>query len=116
LGTVRGGAGHERGTAGRPSRRDRSGQAVAIVGAGVSIAAIDNAPTASWAGLLQNGVAYCEGLLGPSLPAGWAGIRREFPQLHPSRWNPHGFNAALRVVAYGGPPRRCGRRAFYAQG
>jgi hypothetical protein len=47
-----------------------AGQAVAIVGAGVSIAATGNAPAASLAGLLQDGVAYCDGLLGPSLPAG----------------------------------------------
>jgi hypothetical protein len=27
-------------------------------------------------GLLEDGVAYCEGLLGPRLPDGWAAIRR----------------------------------------
>jgi tetratricopeptide (TPR) repeat protein len=53
-----------------------AGQAVAIVGAGVSIAATGNAAAASWAGLLEDGVAYCEHLLGPSLPARWAEIRR----------------------------------------
>jgi hypothetical protein len=50
-------------------------QAVVIVGAGVSVAATGRAPTASWVGLLD-GVAYCEALLGPSLPDGWAGRRR----------------------------------------
>jgi plastocyanin len=43
---------------------------------GVSMAATGNAPLASWRGLLEDGVAYCEGLLGPSVPAGWADRRR----------------------------------------
>jgi hypothetical protein len=49
-----------------------AGQAVVIVGAGVSMAATGGAPTASWTGLLNDGVTYCEALLGPSLPPGWA--------------------------------------------
>jgi tetratricopeptide (TPR) repeat protein len=53
-----------------------SGQVVVIVGAGVSVAATGGAPTASWTGLLADGVAYCQALLGPSLPAGWADRRR----------------------------------------
>jgi hypothetical protein len=52
------------------------GHAVAVVGAGVSSAATGNAPVASWVGLLQEGVAYCERLLGPSLPADWVECRR----------------------------------------
>jgi tetratricopeptide (TPR) repeat protein len=54
-----------------------AGRAVAVVGAGVSMAATGNAPAASWAGLLEDGVAYCESLLGPSLPTRWAERRRE---------------------------------------
>jgi hypothetical protein len=49
---------------------------VIIVGAGVSVAASGGAPTASWTGLLADGVAFCQSLLGPSLPAGWADRRR----------------------------------------
>jgi tetratricopeptide (TPR) repeat protein len=49
---------------------------VVIVGAGVSVAATGGAPTASWVGLLEDGVTYCESLLGPSLSAGWADRRR----------------------------------------
>jgi tetratricopeptide (TPR) repeat protein len=54
-----------------------SGQAVVIVGAGVSMAATGKAPAASWTGLLEDGVAYCDGLLGPRLPARWAERRRD---------------------------------------
>jgi tetratricopeptide (TPR) repeat protein len=46
------------------------GRVVVLVGAGVSIGATDEAPVASWAGLLEDGVARCEGLGWP-LPAGW---------------------------------------------
>jgi hypothetical protein len=53
-----------------------AGRAVVIVGAGVSVAATGGALTASWTGLLEDGVTYCESLLGPSLPAGWAERRR----------------------------------------
>jgi tetratricopeptide (TPR) repeat protein len=53
-----------------------AGQVVLVVGAGVSVAATGNAPAASWGGLLEDGVAYCERLLGPSLPDGWAERRR----------------------------------------
>lgn len=45
-----------------------AGHAVAVVGARVSSAATGNAPVASWARLLQDDVAYCERLLGPSRP------------------------------------------------
>jgi hypothetical protein len=54
-----------------------AGQAVVVVGAGVSVAATGNAPAASWTGLLEDGVAFCERLLGPSLPDGWAERRRD---------------------------------------
>lgn len=53
-----------------------AGRAVVIVGAGVSMAATDGAPAASWVGLLNDGVAYCEALLGSSLPSGWGERRR----------------------------------------
>jgi tetratricopeptide (TPR) repeat protein len=49
-----------------------AGHAVVIVGAGVSVAATAGTPTASWVGLLNDGVTFCEALLGPSLPSGWA--------------------------------------------
>jgi class 3 adenylate cyclase/tetratricopeptide (TPR) repeat protein len=52
------------------------GQAVVVVGAGVSMAATGGASTASWVGLLNDGVTFCEALLGPSLPPGWAERRR----------------------------------------
>jgi hypothetical protein len=52
------------------------GQAVVVVGAGVSMAATGGASTASWVGLLNDGVTFCEALLGPSLPLGWAERRR----------------------------------------
>jgi tetratricopeptide (TPR) repeat protein len=44
--------------------------AVAIVGAGVSILATDRAPCASWTGLLHDGAARCAGLY-PDLAAKW---------------------------------------------
>jgi hypothetical protein len=53
-----------------------AGQAVVVVGSGVSVAATGNASAASWTGLLENGVAYCQSLLGPTLPQGWAERRR----------------------------------------
>jgi hypothetical protein len=51
-------------------------RAVVIVGSGVSVAATGGAPTASWVGLLNDGVAFCEALLGPTLPSGWGDRRR----------------------------------------
>jgi hypothetical protein len=36
-------------------------RAVVIVGAGVSVAATGGSPTASWVGLLEDGVAYSPG-------------------------------------------------------
>jgi tetratricopeptide (TPR) repeat protein len=47
------------------------GRVLAIVGAGVSIGATKNASTASWTGLLENGVDRCVAVAQP-LPAGWA--------------------------------------------
>jgi hypothetical protein len=52
------------------------GRAVLVVAAGVSVVATGDTPAASWMGLLEDGVAYCDGLLGPSLPDGWADRRR----------------------------------------
>jgi hypothetical protein len=46
------------------------GQAIAIVGAGVSVGATNNAPVASWVGLLKDGIARCEAVARP--PTGWA--------------------------------------------
>lgn len=46
------------------------GRVLAIVGAGVSIGATNNAPTASWTGLLENGVDRCVVVSQP-LPDGW---------------------------------------------
>jgi hypothetical protein len=52
------------------------GRAVVLFGAGVSMAATSGTPTASWVGLLNDGVSYCEALFGSSLPTGWAQRRR----------------------------------------
>jgi hypothetical protein len=51
------------------------GRVVVLVGAGVSIGATGGAPVASWTGLLEDGVARCEGLGWP-LPTGWGGRTR----------------------------------------
>jgi hypothetical protein len=53
-----------------------AGRAIVIFGAGVSVAATGGAPMASWVGLLEDGIAYCDSLLQSSLPAGWAERRR----------------------------------------
>jgi hypothetical protein len=45
-------------------------QVVAVVGSGVSIAATENAPAASWQGLLKQGIAHCEQFV-PGLPRRW---------------------------------------------
>ena len=45
------------------------GHALAIVGAGISIGATDNAEAASWTGLLEHGVNHCQSL---GQPAAWA--------------------------------------------
>lgn len=47
------------------------GRVLAIVGAGISIGATKNAPTASWTGLLENGVDRCVAVAQP-LVDGWA--------------------------------------------
>jgi hypothetical protein len=44
---------------------------IAIIGAGVSISSTDNAPCASWTGLLHHGVQRCVDVV-PNLPEGWA--------------------------------------------
>lgn len=46
-------------------------QVVVVVGAGMSVATTGGAPTASWLGLLHDGVARCEAVVGHGLPAGW---------------------------------------------
>ncbi len=48
------------------------GNAVAFVGAGVSIATTTNAATASWVGLIKNGVQRCMDVVRPSLGLDWA--------------------------------------------
>jgi len=53
------------------------GQAIAIVGAGVSIGATNNAPAASWVGLLKDGVARCEAVGDPRPAANWADRQRD---------------------------------------
>ncbi len=45
--------------------------AVVIVGAGVSMAATEGAPCASWTGLLKHGVDHCAAS-GMALPKNWA--------------------------------------------
>jgi tetratricopeptide (TPR) repeat protein len=57
--------------------RIASGQAVLMVGAGVSLGSSNGAQAASWTGLLKTGVERCERLVG-KLPSGWAGrVRAE---------------------------------------
>jgi SIR2-like domain len=46
------------------------GRVVAIVGAGVSVAATRDSPVASWLGLLEDGISRCEELF-LTLPDGW---------------------------------------------
>ncbi len=50
-------------------------QVVAVVGSGVSVAVTKKAPTASWSGLLESGIAHCEAVSRP-LPAGWGRRKR----------------------------------------
>jgi tetratricopeptide (TPR) repeat protein len=46
-------------------------QVVVVIGAGVSVGATGEVPTASWLGLLHDGAARCEAVVGHGLPAGW---------------------------------------------
>ena len=52
-----------------------NGQVVAIVGAGVSIGAT-GADTASWVGLLKNGITRCEEVGNPRPNPGWGDRQR----------------------------------------
>jgi hypothetical protein len=52
-------------------RQIQNRHVVAIVGAGVSVAAADNKSVASWKGLLTSGVERCVAVV-PALPDGWA--------------------------------------------
>jgi len=45
-------------------------QVICIIGTGVSISVSGNAPTASWTGLLGDGIAHCENVV-PDLPEAW---------------------------------------------
>ena len=59
-------------------RQIANGQAIAIVGAGVSMGATGNAPTASWVGLLKHGIARCEELRGRCRLGGDSGRARQW--------------------------------------
>ncbi len=52
------------------------GRVVVVAGAGVSIAATRGAESASWVGLLRDGIAFCERSVA-DLPAGWGSRQRE---------------------------------------
>jgi hypothetical protein len=57
--------------------RIATSRAVAIVGAGVALAATGGNPLAGWKGLLEDGVKRCEQVV-PGLPKGWGDtVRRE---------------------------------------
>jgi hypothetical protein len=56
--------------------RIATGRAVAIVGAGIAIAASGNTSVASWTGLLRDGVQRCHAVI-PGLPANWVDRRLE---------------------------------------
>ncbi|GAA1531042.1 SIR2 family protein [Kribbella lupini] len=49
----------------------RNNRVIVVVGSGVSVAATDNAPTASWLGLIRSGIDYVEENV-PGLPETWA--------------------------------------------
>ena len=53
-----------------------NGQAVVVAGAGVAAGASGRRPEASWVGLLEAGITYCERNLA-GLPATWANIQRQ---------------------------------------
>lgn len=62
-----------------------SGHALIVVGAGVSVGATGGAPTASWGGLLQDGIARVEELAPRGLPEDWGEVSRrqlESGELH----------------------------------
>jgi len=52
-----------------------AGRVTAILGAGVSMAATGAAPTASWIGLLTDGIDRCASVV-PGLSARWADLMR----------------------------------------
>ena len=52
------------------------GQAIAIIGAGVSIGATNSEPAASWTGLLEHGIARCEQFGYPKPEPEWGGHLR----------------------------------------
>jgi hypothetical protein len=82
-------------------------QAIAIIGAGVSVGATNAAPVASWVGLLKDGIARCDAIGNPRPPSGWGDRQRaaldgsdldDLPGLR-SR-SPEGW--AIRMAASGG--------------
>ena len=76
------------------------GKVLAIVGAGVSIAATNNAPTASWVGLLKGGVRFVEEYHGRSMPEGCSTTR---PSGSP--WSRTGGVRRPRAALSATPPR-----------
>ena len=60
-------------------------QLLVVVGTGVSIGATNNAPTASWLGLLRDGIARCEEVGIPRPKPGWGDRQRAAlaaPEMH----------------------------------
>ena len=57
-------------------KKIEEGQVLIVVGTGVTIGATNNAPTASWVGLLKDGLERCEHLA-EQLPVGWANRVRQ---------------------------------------
>jgi hypothetical protein len=56
--------------------RIATGQVVAVVGAGVSLAATGGAEAAGWGGLLRLGIDRCADVAQPRLASGWADRQR----------------------------------------
>lgn len=63
-----------------------SGDALLVVGTGVSIAATSGAHSASWIGLLRDGIARVEALRPPGLPDSWATLTRERLESNDLEW------------------------------
>jgi hypothetical protein len=56
--------------------RIAKGQVVAVIGAGVSLAATGGAEAAGWGGLLRLGIDRCADVAQPRLASGWADRQR----------------------------------------
>ena len=57
--------------------RITKGQVVAVIGAGVSMAATGGAKAAGWGGLLQLGIEHCKEGAIPRPPDGWADCQND---------------------------------------